>query len=243
MKNKAIFIIGSLLLFNLPAAAENINLQTPEINPDVIAALDFQHRFYGTLNNGTVIGGGSNVGIGLNAICLPGLEVNGAYVTYQKEFTLGAAYNYYIGEYAKTRIDLRYFNYSNENMADRRQNLFYNLAVSSFPLLDIVTPTINLGYDGYNQKLGLGLGVNAKFNVKAGPLDSISILGEYYPRMQIDENSLPYNSFALGLNFKTYGHDLILTVSNCTGIGTRNLMLGSSGNDISLGFNITRNFE
>lgn len=209
--------------------------------------LGIQHRFYGTLKDDLLgINAGANTGLSLRYLVWSKLEINGAFVRNQKEYIIGAGYALFIPQlWLKSQINVEFFNYEKlglpTTVSPRRRNLFYSAALQSEPILERITPTINVAYDGYNRRIGLGVGLDIGFEFEIGPLEGMNIIGEYFPIINRDiAVNGPKNSFTAGFKFNTYGHHFMFLVGNTTEIGTRRLMLGTRSNDLYLGFTIHR---
>ena len=210
-----------------------------------MVVFEVQHRAYGVLTEDPLdsffgLGLGANVHVGLRYAVLPRLEIKAAYTTFEKEYALGASYGYHLSQlYFKGQLDVQYFNF--ERSGERNGNFLFGAALQSYPLGNIVIPTINVAYDGFNEKFGMGIGIDIGFDWSFGPLEHISFIGEYYPILQAEEAiTRDENYFAAGVRLDTYGHHFMLQVGNGSEIGPRRLMLGAPNNDIHIGFNIHR---
>jgi hypothetical protein len=183
---------------------------------------------------------GANVNLGVRYAMLERLELYAAYTRFEKEYRIAASYAYHFPQiYVATQINLEYFNFKIGQ--ERHQNLFYGLGLQSEPVFNAITATANLGYDGYNEKFGLGFGLDVGFDWEFGPIEHVGLIGEYYPVLQSEESITgPENSFAGGIRIDTYGHHFMVLVGNSSNIGARRLMLGVPSNDIRLGFNVQR---
>lgn len=247
MKN---FYFIILLLFTqiiFGTEPSKINLRVPTGLEPKQMVLGIQHRFYGTLKDDLLgMNAGANTGLSIRFLVWSKLEINGAFARYQKEYTIGAGYAFLIPQlWLKSQINVEFFNYEKlglpPNVSNRRRNLFYSVLLQSEPLLERITPTINIAYDGYNQRIGLGTGLDIGFEFEIGPLDGMHIIGEYFPIINQDNNITgSKNCFTTGLKFNTYGHHFMFLVGNTSEIGIRRLMLGSNNNDLYLGFTIHR---
>ena len=240
-----------ILLF---AAQSTFSLEPSKINLRVPTGLEpkqmvlgIQHRFYGNLENEFLgINAGANTGISLRYLIRSKLEMNGSLVRNQKEYTIGAGYAFFIPQiWFKSQVSVEFFNYEKLGLPDsvstRRGNLFYSLALQSDPIINRIIPTINIAYDGYNQRLGLGAGIDFGFTFEIGPLEGMNIIGEYYPIINRDNDvNGSKNCFTAGLKFNTYGHHFLFLVGNTAEIGLRRFMLGANNNDLHLGFTIHR---
>jgi hypothetical protein len=82
---------------------------------------------------------------------------------------------------------------------------------------------------------------------------SLSLIGEYYSRMNVHANSPYYNSAGLGIDIETGGHVFQLIFTNSLGLNPQTIVTqtgaidGSDGKisrgDVHFGFNITRTFQ
>ncbi len=250
MKN--IYLIILLILLPQPLLSyENsmLNLEVPTNLEEGQSEFNVQHRFYGKIDEeplDTFLGLdlGANVSLGLRHLVRPQFEANVSYTRNQKEYIVGASYAYFFPEiFLRSQLDIQFFSYKKLGIDERRQNIFYQIVLQSEPLSKRFTPVINAGYDGYNQRFGLGLGTGVSI------LEDLSIMGEYFPVLDRNDDDLnkgiigQKNRFALGIMLKTYGHHFIFILGNGTEIGTRRLMLGTQSNDLHLGFNIQRLLE
>ncbi len=220
-----------------------INLRVPTELESKQMVLGIQHRFYGTLKDDLLgMNAGANTGLNIRYLVWSKLEINGAFARYQKEYTIGAGYGFFIPQlWLKSQINVEFFNYEKMGLSNRRRNLFFSAALQTKPILKKIIPTINIAYDGYNQHIGLGAGLDVGFEFEIGPLEGMNIIAEYFPIMNRDNDvNGPKNSFTTGLKFNTYGHHFIFLVGNTSEIGIRRLMLGANNNNLHLGFTIHR---
>lgn len=96
-------------------------------------------------------------------------------------------------------------------------------------------PAISAGYDTRREMVGLGLGCDLMLN------DTYSLWGEYMPVVDgKEEETLENDSFSFGLTARTYGHQFMFSLGNCTGIGLRGTMAGADSANLRLGFRIRR---
>jgi hypothetical protein len=244
-------IILSVVLCSMIFALEptSLNLQVPSGLEKNELYMDVVHRHKGLIriNKGSVgIGEGANVGLNLRYRAWQNLDINAVYIRDNKEYAIGASYAYFIPQaMLRSQIGFQYFTYEKQPLA-RRRNFFYSLVLQTDPLLNKFIPTVNLAYDGYNQKVGLGIGANVEFRINLGPLDKLNLIGEYFPVLSgLDEEEEsditgPTNSFAFGINFSSYRHQFIFLAGNNTDISSRRQMLGAVNNDFHFGFIVTR---
>lgn len=87
----------------------------------------------------------------------------------------------------------------------------------------------------------LGLGARVKVT------RSVSVHGEYYPRLNEKENSPYYDAIGFGIDIETGGHVFQLVFTNSVGMQERLMVTETTGDfwdgDIRFGFNITRTFQ
>ena len=92
-----------------------------------------------------------------------------------------------------------------------------------------------------NENLILGFGGR----LRVAP--SVSITGEYYKRLNVNENSPYYDPLGLGVAIETGGHIFELVLTNTRGLTERAFLTETTGDlgngDIHFGFNITRTFQ
>lgn len=76
---------------------------------------------------------------------------------------------------------------------------------------------------------------------------SMAIIGEYYYRVNENENTPYYNPIGMGVEFETGGHVFQLVFTNSRGMVERTFLAETEGDffagDIHFGFNITRTFQ
>ncbi len=249
--DKAAAVIFSTILLAAAAPAferDMLNLETPSALDANNAVIDIQHRFYGPVGDdpvGTVLGmaGGANVHLGFRYSPWRPLEVKPAITLFQREYTLAAGCSSRIANIARTKINVEFFSYRLPELEERRQNFFYSLAVEGAPALNVMSPALVVGYDGYEERFGAGFGLAAGFD-REGLIKHVAVIGEYYPVLgRDDERNGPKDCFAAGFELQTYGHHFAFLVGNSSQIGTRRLMLGAETNDLYFGFNIYRLLE
>ena len=120
-------------------------------------------------------------------------------------------------------------------------------SLQSNNLLEHLILTSNIGFDGYNEKVGAGFGVDYNFEnifpIGMTFTERMSIVAEYFPRIQ-EKSGITgkYDAYAVGLKSQTFGHHFEIMLTNSTAMDARNMMLGTNSNDIHFGFNINRKF-
>lgn len=92
-----------------------------------------------------------------------------------------------------------------------------------------------------NDLFSVGLGGRMKMT------KSVAIIGEYYLRVNENENTPYYDPIGVGVEFETGGHVFQLVFTNSRGMVERSFLAETVGNffegDIHFGFNITRTFQ
>lgn len=223
-----------------------LNLSVPSQLEKTEMVFRIAHRFYGELTDEPLetffgLDDGANVSLVLRYALFPRLELSTSYTRLLREYTIGASYAYYVPRIVKTQLDVQFFDFQPVARGERRQNFFYNALVQTEPIARVIIPAINIGYDGYEERFGFGAGILLGFEVDLTLLQKVSIIGEYYPVIDRDEEIHgAYDSFAAGIKLETYGHHFMLMVGNSFQIGPRRMMLGAGTNDLRFGFNVHR---
>lgn len=247
---KCVIIVAILCL---PAAclayeASMFNLAVPTNLVTQQADFNVRHRFFGPVDDDpleTLFGtdAGANVNLIMRGPVWRTLEVRGGYTRDFSEWTLGAGYMEAVPEaHLRAQAGIEFFSFEESDISGRDENLFYYIAVQAEPIAGRFVPVLNLGYDGHNERFGLGLGARLEL------LERLSILGEYYPVLDRDEDDPtspvgPEDAFAFGFEFRTYGHHFAFLVGNSWDMSPRRLMLGTFLDDLYFGFNIQRLLE
>ncbi|MFH1007833.1 MAG: DUF5777 family beta-barrel protein [Candidatus Latescibacterota bacterium] len=213
-----------------------LNLTVPTGLEEGQAEFIVQHRFFGKITEDPLdtffgIDSGANVRIGLRMVLREDFGLVVSHIRMQKEYEVGLSYTCDIPHRLRTQGDVRVFSFK-PGVQEREHGIFCQWALVGAPVLGRVTPALNLGYDSYEGSAGLGFGFDVAL------LERLSLIGEYFP--VLDGNGLS-DCFALGINFRTYGHRFMLLSGNSSEIGTRRLMRGTgNGRDLYFGFNIRR---
>lgn len=241
-----LMLTNNLLAYNEPGT---LNLKVPTGIKSGNAEFKVQHRFTGKINEetfNTLFGMymGANVSLSLRYAVLPNLELEGSYSNYSKESSIGTSYSYYF-PFIKALLGAQFFSYEEYNLDEksfeRKNNIMGLFSVQTEPIIKRIIPTINIGYDGYEKKLGAGLGANIIILERSGTLKRLILIGEYFPtKLNGDVN----NCYCFGLRAETYGHHFDFIISNGSEVGLRRLMLGTIKEDgLYFGFNIKRLIE
>jgi hypothetical protein len=234
----------------LPYERSMLGLTVPSTLETGQMEFSLQHRFFGEVADdplGTFFGMdlGANVQLMLRGPVWRRLEINAAYIRDYSEYLLGASYTWAVPRlYHDVRADVQFFTYRESELETRKEGLFYLLVLQTHPLAERFAPAVNLGYDGYNDRLGLGFG--ASFDI----LERLVVQAEYYPvagrdadEVDFDSAVRPKNYYSFGFTVKTWGHHFVFLLSNGYIISTRRLMLGAESNDLYFGFNLQRLFH
>jgi hypothetical protein len=242
-------IIVMLLVVMVPMVfaweEDMLNLKVPTNLKAGSIVVDIEHRLLSGFN-------GANFDLGLRGVIWSKLELNSSYAKYmynprdeiKNEFTIGASYAYFFPKILRGQVDIQFFSYEKELTNTRKQNLFYQLALQSEPILKTLIPVVNFAYDGDNKRFGFGAGLDAGFNISFGPIQRFSLIGEYFPVFNRYHTMLgDKNSFATGIVFGSYGHHFMFMLGNNLEMGSRRLMLGAPKNTLYFGLNIQRHLD
>jgi len=209
--------------------------------------VEIQHRFYGLAfedpvntffgtTSGTAIGIGSHIGILPNAC----LHVNYTKSAYSQEYILGGSYQLPTSLLGSVQAGLDLIHQKPQGLSDRQNTVFVQMTgelpitMTFLESLTLRNFCINLAYDGYTKKMGGGYG----FHIPVS--DDLYFVWETIFSTGV---SGPKDSIAFGLSGETFGHHFKLLLQNQPGIGLRQCLMGSTTNDLSLGFTIERQFE
>jgi Membrane bound beta barrel domain (DUF5777) len=255
---KLFFLV--LFAFTLTASAYDEqsfpDLMVPtNLTPGNLEA-SIQHRFTGKVDTAaTVFGLATPVwaSLGLRYVVLSNLEVNGVFYPFNdKEFETGASYAILFPKiYLRTQFEGTFYNYSvysfdSAGQVENRKSAGAILfAAQTYPIIESLSPAVNIGYDFDKRKWGLGTGLSVTL------VPGFDLFGEYFPIIQKDrsDTTLTKNAFSFGIKFSTAGHHFLLLLQNCSffnpsagAIGPRHLMFGADNNNLHFGFEIQRLF-
>lgn len=225
-----------------------LNMKTPTGIERGQSELKIQHRFFGKVNEDTFetlfgMYKGANVSLGFRHIILSGLELEASYTSYYRESTFGVSYTYLFPLIMlRSQVSANYFSYKTYNLdlnqEERISNIFTLLSLQSDPILKILLPCLNVGYDFEEQLFGIGFGASFIVLERIGKLKKVILIGEYFPSKGISENK---NCYSFGFRLETYGHHFDFMLSNSSEIGVRRLMLGTIRQEgLYFGLNIKR---
>lgn len=232
------------MLFGLELSS--LNLMVPNGLEKKQLVFTIRHRFLGRINDNPLenffgADQGANAGLALRYRAWAGLDVEGSYARSEKEYGLTAGYAFSVVRDLRSEIAVQYFDFKRVSAADRQRNFFYQARFQSEPLLKKISINLETGYDGFHERFGVGVGLDAGFDVTFGPIEGLHLVAEYFPVIKPETDVTgARNSFAAGIKARTYGHHFMFFVGNNTEIGARRLMLGAPANDLYLSFNIQR---
>jgi len=241
-----IFIPQALLayepgLFNLKGAAD---LESGK------GEFKIQHRFFGeaiedeTLDTLFGADSGGNMGLGLR-YAVSGIQLSAERLRSRREYILGIGYGHAIpGTPIRGQLDIQYFRYEVFNLdisgVDKENGVFGLLSLQTEPILNRITPMVNLGYDSDEEEFGAGFGLAVIVIELIGTVQKISIIGEYFATSYGDVD----RSFTFGIRAETYGHHFDIILGNGSEMSPKRLMAGTipADTDLRFGFNIKRRF-
>jgi hypothetical protein len=252
MKKALILVVILFLIPQLLMAYDDpggMNLNGPTMLKAGQTEFKIQHRFYGKVNEkpiDTFFGmyTGANISLSLRHLLFSTLELNTSYMREGTEFELGTSYAVFIpAVMLRSQIDAQFFSYKQYNAEkkaeERISNVFALLLLQTDPIIKIITPTVNVGYDGDNKKIGAGVGLSVIALTDLGIIRKLVLLGEYYPTKLVDKR----NCYDFGIRLETYGHNFDFIFGNNSNIGVRHLMIGvdkTIPKGLYFGFNIKR---
>jgi len=248
------FLIIFILMFSSLLAYDfsMINLINPSGLKYKQAELMIRHRFFGDitdepLDNFLGMDAGANVNLSARYQFYRKAEARISYSRRKGEKELGLSYRIDIEEFPVFgQVGVDYFSYEELSQEETtRRNLFYHFSIQNEEFFERVVATLNTGYDGYNKRIVIGLGLNVIL------FDNISLLGEYYPILDRDSASDELNNYigeedalAFALKYDTYGHQFVFLLAKTDDIGLRRCSLGTMQDaHWRLGFNIQRRLE
>jgi hypothetical protein len=250
MKKKLVTLLALLSSVTQVQAFEagQFSLETPSTLVQDEAAFTIRHRFFGDVSKSEDFFGiddGGNVMLQLRYAPIDNLLVEVHHTRESKEYNVAVGYSYDF-DFIKAGYTVNAFSLELPQFQDRQNSYFGNLSFQSPNYFDHVIFTANLGYDGYYENTGAGVGADinvANFFTDLTFTERISIMGEYYPQVtDVAGVSGKYDSFAAGVKFQTYAHHFEILVTNSVGMDARTMMLGTNSNVLHFGFNINRKF-
>jgi hypothetical protein len=252
MKRLGVFLlILPVVLSAYPLGMQNLRMPSP-LNRGSLE-FEFQHRFFGSVLDHPLetffgLDAGSNTYLGLKYTIIPGLELGLSRISYNKEYDADLSYSIFMEKvWTQARLAVEGFTWKPGDTL-RVWSAFPNLTFASGPLFDRIRPSVTAGYDIDASRFGLGAGLVVVLFKNVGYFEDIALVGEFYPYLgeqpPVPEEHIT-GSFLAGVALSTYGHQFMLTVSNSTGLGARNLEAGvlrSTGDifPLQIGFTIRR---
>ena len=242
------FILFPLLAFAFEASS--FNLKVPSNLDDWQKSISINHRFYGDItdepvNNFFGMDAGANVQVNFRMHFPYNSEISVDYTRKAKEKRIGLSRTFIFDDFPiYSAIDISYHSFKLiSQVEENRNNFVYSVSFQNQPILERFIFTLNIGYDGYFERVISGLGLAAELS------ENLFFVGEYFPVLDSDEasrklaNYLGKESvFAFGLKLDTYGHHFKFQLSNSTEFGLRRNSLGTDLEFLMLGFNLERRF-
>jgi len=247
--NRAIIIFSLLIfLFSLSYSYENgmLNMMVPTNLEKGNLELSIRHRFYGRIDEDTFdtffgLDKGVNVNLGIRFPLVTNLETHLNYIRLNSEYSMGISYKKTFPKlYLNSQAYIEYFTFKKIGFDKRRNNFFYQISFQPKPLKSVFTPIINFAFDGYYDRIGIATGLSIK------AFENWNLITEFYPILNQDKDlkgKIPIGDkyfFAFGIKYKTYAHHFVFVISNGSQIGNRNIILGTTSNDLFFGFNVQR---
>jgi hypothetical protein len=177
---------------------------------------------------------GATVGLYVRGKLWHPIETEILYINYEKEYRLGLNYKKRLPYSFESQLAVHYFTFKETGSIKRQHNFFYFLSLNRFTDFK-VSPTINLAYDGYTQRMGAGLGFDYRLS------EALSVVFEYYP--ENGTTSTAKDVFNFGIKYRTFGHIFLVNIQNSSDLGVRRLMQGTVVDYYQLGFTVQRVLE
>lgn len=246
---KVLVIIFFVLLV---AAARAEQFESPMLNMTVPSGLE-SGQAYVTINLKSmqslrnypkddlyaIVDNGVNMDLSFRYMAGLGIEAKAGYITANREQYAGLSYTFLTPKlFFNSQFDVQFFSCKDSTTPGYDQNLFYLLSFQSVPLIDDrLSASFDLGYDGFNEHIGLGMGISYEI------IRHIRILAEYYPALKTDSQNPDIGDtgcYSFGLKIDTFGHQFIFKAGNSCDMGTRRMMLGAKTQDVFIGLTIMR---
>lgn len=213
------------------------------------SAFGIRHRFYGDITKSENFFGmddGANIMLTLRHAISKYIILETHHTRQSGEYNFRAGFAYKF-DWLHAQLNLNYFSFEEPLTLNREENLFVNAAFQTPLMFEHLRLTANVGYDNYYEKAGAGGGVEL---LTANPFpesltftESISLIGEYYTKYDgLESFDRRYNAYAVGLNFRTYGHHFEIMATNAQSLDPRTMMQGTDSDVMHFGFNINRKF-
>jgi hypothetical protein len=220
-----------------------INLKVPTDLLPFQGEFCVRHRFYGKFTdkpfeNFFGMNQGANVGMDFRFSPLKRIEINSMYIFEYNEYILGCGYTFDIPEvYLKTQFNIHLFSFKPVfDVPDRKTGSYVQVVIQTNPIIQRLQPVINMGYDSYLKKSGIGFGFDLIL------IKKFHFIGEIFHNNN-SQHYLTKKSYAFGFKLLTYGHRFVILLGNNNDIGVRRLVQGTKSNNLFLGFSIHRIIE
>ena len=222
-----------------------LNMTVPSGLEDGQAYFTLNHKFLQSLraypedNLYALFDGGVNMNLYFRYMPAWDIEIKFGYTTKNREQTAGLSYTLKTPKILfNSQVDVQFFSYADYVQNNFAQNLFYLLSLQSVAFWDDrVVVSVDAGYDGYNEHIGLGIGASMEI------VRHIRLLAEYYPVFLREDRSVNVGTtgcYAFGIKLDTFGHQFIFKAGNSADTSTRRMMLGTTTQDVYIGFTIMR---
>ena len=172
------------------------------------------------------------------------IEAKASYTRSKKRVELGASWRPTPENYpVEAQMDVAWFSFTELGLTERRNNFLLLLSARNGYQNKYAAFTLNLGYDGYYERVFSGAALHLKLNEDA------AFVAEYWPVW--DRDTAPpelrarmgkYDAYAFGIKVGTWGHHFIFSLSNSWQNHPATMSLGTDSRDLFLGFNIQRRF-
>ena len=123
--------------------------------------LSYQHRFLGTVSDSSSFLGlsnGADASMALRWCVLSTLEAAVSYAVVRQEFDAGASYALIASKiFLRSQLNAYWYNtivYDSLDNQKRINSFFFDFSLQTEPILRMLVPTINAGYDVYRRSAG-----------------------------------------------------------------------------------------
>ena len=248
-----IFVLANAAAYAIQYEVPMLDLTVPSGLADKQMYFNFGHKFMQSLNDypsgdtSAIFKNGASLNLNARYMIWNGIEVKAGYDTLSDEKNVGVSYVKKLpAAFFNAQLDVQFFSYDDKALRGQTaKNFFYLLSAQTVPLLDErFTAAIDLGYDGYFQRAVMGLGLS--FMV----IKDLTIVAEYYPVIPVinkedGEGATSVDPeingcYGIGIRYSTYGHQFMLKFGNSTQMEARQLMQGTSADNIYVGISIMR---
>ncbi|MEI7640163.1 MAG: DUF5777 family beta-barrel protein [bacterium] len=238
-----VFLLASVSLFAVQYEVPMLDMTVPSGLTANQMYVNFGHKLlqplnkYPTDNFFAIVKNGASFNLNLRYMIWNGLEIKTGYNTIADEKNVGLSWVAKApSQGLSLQADVLYYNYDDRLIRNQMaSNFLYLLSAQSVPLIwDRFSVAVNAGYDGYFSEFVMGLGVSAMI------VDNVTLVGEYYPLANDIMEKGKIACYGFGLRYSTYGHQFMLKFGNSTQMEPRELMLGTTTNDMYVGISMMR---